>query len=64
MNWRLTMTKNEYACFAYTRSDGGTDIADGIVLEIDSESVLIAYDNARGPATPTRIGLSQISTLL
>ena len=64
MNIQNELRVNEYACFAYTRSDGGTDIADGIVLEIDSESVLIAYDNARGPATPTRIGLSQISTLL
>ena len=54
------MTKNKYACFAYTRNDGGVDIADGIVLEVDSESVTIAYDNVIGPATPTQIGLSQI----
>lgn len=58
------LNKNEYACFAYTRADGGTDIADGIVLELDSESVTIAYDNVIGPATPTQIGLSQITAHL
>lgn len=58
------MKRNEYACFAYTRDDGGVDIADGIVLEIDSQTVLIAYKNVRGPATPTRIGLSNIIDLL
>ncbi len=51
---------NNYACFAYALDGGDVDIADGNVLEIDSHNVTIAYENARGPVTPTRISLSSI----
>lgn len=58
------MQKNEYACIAYYRRDGGVDIATGTILDVDSESVVIDYENVRGPTTPTTISLSKIIDLL
>lgn len=52
--------KNGYACFTFTTDDGEVDIADGIIVETDDDSVIIDYNNVHGPATRMRIGLSQI----
>lgn len=51
--------RNEYACFAF-EVDGVVDIAEGNVLEVASDSVVIAYNNVRGPATPTRVSIDTI----
>jgi hypothetical protein len=51
--------RNEYACFAY-EVDGIMDIAEGNILDVDNDSIVIAYNNVRGPATPTRVLLNTI----
>ena len=57
------LRKNEYACFTYTTDDGDPDIADGNIVEVDPESIVIDYDNVFGPATRMRISLNQIHTI-
>lgn len=55
--------KNEYACFTFTTDNGEVDIADGIIVETENDSVVIDYNNVRGPATRMRIGLNQIGDI-
>ncbi len=55
--------KNEYTCFTFTTDNGEVDIADGIIIETDNDSIVINYNNVRGPATRMRIGLNQISDI-
>ena len=57
------LRQNEYACFTYTTDNGESDIADGNIVEVDSKSVVIDYDNVFGPATRMRIRRSQIHTI-
>lgn len=56
----MNIQVNQYACFAYTTQTGDVDIADGNVVEVDNDSVVIDYNNVIGPATPMRIGLNSI----
>lgn len=55
--------KNEYACFTFTTNDGEPDIADGNIVEVGPNSIVIDYDNVHGPATRMRIKLSQIHSI-
>ena len=55
--------KNEYSCFTYTNDNGEVDIADGIIVDVKNDSVVIDYNNVHGPATRMRIGLSQIGDI-
>ena len=53
--------KNDYACFTFTANNGEVDIADGIIVETDNDSLIIDYNNVHGPATRMRIVLNQIN---
>ena len=51
--------KNEYACFAF-ELNGVVDIAEGNILSVDDNEVVIAYNNVQGPPTPTSVSLRSI----
>ena len=56
----LNFKKNDYACFSFTTNEDEVDIAEGNILEVDAESLVIAYNNVVGRATPTRVALNRI----
>jgi len=56
----MNFQKNQYTCFVYEDNNGRIDIADGNILETSIDRILLAYENFRGPTTPTRVPFNKV----
>ena len=56
---RMNFRKGQYAAFAF-ETDCGVDLAEGNILDVLSDAIVVAYNNVRGPVTKMTIPFTNI----
>ena len=56
---RMQFRKGQYAAFAFETA-GDVDLAEGSILDVLNNAIVIAYNNVRGPSTKMTIPFNSI----